>query len=320
VVVEGYMDVVALAQHGIPFAVATLGTATTTDHLDVLYRAAPEVVFCFDGDRAGRQAAWRALDQALPAQRDGRQARFLFLPEGEDPDSLVRSEGEAGFRGRLEEAMPLSEYLVQELSAQVDTRSVDGRARLAELARPLVGKVPEGVFRQLLFERLGEEVQLDGEKLSKLITKPEASPAPPRTRKMRPGGGPSPVRVALGLLLRRPQLAERVASTAGWAETELPGSALLVQMIDVLREAPGITTGGLLERWREDPEGRHLHRLLEREDPVPEAGIEAEFDDTVRRLDALAREARLEVLLAQAEQGGLDAAGKEELRDLLGRS
>jgi DNA primase len=232
VVVEGYMDVVALAQHGIPFAVATLGTATTTDHLDVLYRAAPEVVFCFDGDRAGRQAAWRALDQALPAQRDGRQARFLFLPEGEDPDSLVRSEGEAGFRGRLEEAMPLSEYLVQELSAQVDTRSVDGRARLAELARPLVGKVPEGVFRQLLFERLGEEVQLDGEKLSKLITKPEASPAPP--------GGPSPVRVALGLLLRRPQLAERVASTAGWAETELPGSALLVQMIDVLREAPGI--------------------------------------------------------------------------------
>jgi len=320
VVVEGYMDVVALAQHGIPFAVATLGTATTTDHLDVLYRAAPEVVFCFDGDRAGRQAAWRALDQALPAQRDGRQARFLFLPEGEDPDSLVRSEGEAGFRGRLEEAMPLSEYLVQELSAQVDTRSVDGRARFAELARPLVGKVPEGVFRQLLFERLGEVVQLDGEKLSKLITKPEATPAPPRTRKMRPGGGPSPVRVALGLLLRRPQLAERVASTAGWAETGLPGSALLVQMIDVLREAPGITTGGLLERWRDDPEGRHLHRLLEREDPVPEAGIEAEFDDTVRRLDALAREARLEVLLAQAEQGGLDAAGKEELRDLLGRS
>lgn len=320
VVVEGYMDVVALAQHGIPFAVATLGTATTTDHLDVLYRAAPEVVFCFDGDRAGRQAAWRALDQALPAQRDGRQARFLFLPEGEDPDSLVRSEGETGFRGRLEEAMPLSEYLVQELSAQVDTRSVDGRARFAELARPLVGKVPEGVFRQLLFERLGEVVQLDGEKLSKLITKPEATPAPPRTRKMRPGGGPSPVRVALGLLLRRPQLAERVASTAGWAETGLPGSALLVQMIDVLREAPGITTGGLLERWRDDPEGRHLHRLLEREDPVPEAGIEAEFDDTVRRLDALAREARLEVLLAQAEQGGLDAAGKEELRDLLGRS
>jgi DNA primase len=319
VVVEGYMDVVALAQHGVPFAVATLGTATTADHLDALYRAAPEVVFCFDGDRAGRQAAWRALDQALPTQRDGRTARFLFLPEGEDPDSLVRSEGEAGFRARLEKAMPLSEYLVSEIAGQVDMGIPEGRARLHQLAAPLVAKVPEGVFRELLLERLGQAVQLSAEKLSKLITKPEAAPAPPRAHKRRPGSGPSPVRFALGLLLRRPQLAERVASTAGWAETDLPGAALLVQVVETLQATPGITTAGLLERWRDDPEGRHLHRLLEREDPVPEAGLEAEFDDTVRRLDALAREARLEILLAQAEQGTLDAAGKEELRTLLGR-
>ena len=319
VVVEGYMDVVALAQHGVPFAVATLGTATTADHLDALYRAAPEVVFCFDGDRAGRQAAWRALDQALPTQRDGRTARFLFLPEGEDPDSLVRSEGEAGFRARLEKAMPLSEYLVSEIAGQVDMGIPEGRARLHQLAAPLVAKVPEGVFRELLLERLGQAVQLSAEKLSKLITNPEATPAPPRAHKRRPGSGPSPVRFALGLLLRRPQLAERVASTAGWAETDLPGAALLVQVVETLQATPGITTAGLLERWRDDPEGRHLHRLLEREDPVPEAGLEAEFDDTVRRLDALAREARLEILLAQAEQGTLDAAGKEELRTLLGR-
>jgi DNA primase len=319
VVVEGYMDVVALAQHGVPFAVATLGTATTADHLDALYRAAPEVVFCFDGDRAGRQAAWRALDQALPTQRDGRTARFLFLPEGEDPDSLVRSEGEAGFRARLEKAMPLSEYLVSEIAGQVDMGIPEGRARLHQLAAPLVAKVPEGVFRELLLERLGQAVQLSAEKLSKLITKPEAAPAPPRMRKRPPGGGPSPVRFALGLLLRRPQLAERVASTAGWAETELPGMALLVKVVETLQLTPGITTAGLLERWRDDPEGRHLHRLLEREDPVPEAGLEAEFDDTVRRLDALARESRLEVLLALAEQGTLDAAGKDELRTLLGR-
>ncbi len=319
VVVEGYMDVVALAQHGIPFAVATLGTATTADHLDVLYRAAPEVVFCFDGDRAGRQAAWRALDQALPAQRDGRTARFLFLPEGEDPDSLVRSEGEAGFRARLEGAMPLSEYLVSEIAGQVDMGIPEGRARLHQLAAPLVAKVPEGVFRELLLERLGRAVQLSAEKLSKLITGPAVKTNVPQRRKPPRSGGPSPVRVALGLLLRRPQLAERVASTAGWSETELPGADLLVRMVAVLHEAPGITTAGLLERWRDDPDGRHLHRLLEREDPVPESGIEAEFDDTVRRLDALAREARLEILLAQAEDGGLDAAGKEELRTLLGR-
>ena len=127
------------------------------------------------------------------------------------------------------------------------------------------------------------------------------------------------MRVALGLLLRRPQLADRVTSTVGWAETELPGVALLVRMVESLHTTPGVTTAGLLERWREDEQGRHLHRLLEREDPVPETGIEAEFDDTVRRLDALAREARLEILLAQAEAGALDAAGKEEMRALLGR-
>ncbi len=318
-VVEGYMDVVALAQHGIPFAVATLGTATTADHLDMLYRAAPEVVFCFDGDAAGRQAAWRALDQALPAQRDGRTARFLFLPEGEDPDTLVRAEGEAGFRARLDVALPLSEYLVRELAAQVDTGSVDGRARLAELARPLLAKVPEGVFRELLVERLGEAVHMAGEKLSKLILRTGSPPAAPRRRPARQGGGPSPVRGALGLLLRRPQLAERVASVSGWEATELPGIGLLVRMIETLRASPGITTAGLLERWRDDPEGRHLYRLLEREDPVPDAGVESEFDDTVLRLDALAREARLEVLLGQAESGTLDGTGKEELRTLLGR-
>jgi DNA primase len=317
-VVEGYMDVVALAQHGIPFAVATLGTSTTVEHLDVLYRAAPEVIFCFDGDRAGRQAAWRALDQALPSQRDGHQARFLFLPEGEDPDSLVRAEGQAGFMARLEAAMPLSEYLIEELSQQVDMRSLDGRARLVELARPLVAKVPEGIFRQLLIERLGQAVQLGGEKLSKLIGKSTPAPAVPKRKPTRASGMPSPVRVALALLLRRPALAERVPSTLGWELVPLPGADLLVRVLEQLREAPGITTAGLLERWRDDPEGRHLHRLLEREDPVPDAGVEAEFDDTVRRLDALAQEARLEVLLAEAGAGTLDEAGKQELRRLLG--
>jgi DNA primase len=317
VVVEGYMDVVALAQHEVPFAVATLGTATTVEHLDVLYRAAPEVVFCFDGDRAGRQAAWRALDQALPSQRDGRTARFLFLPEGEDPDSLVRTEGRDGFMARLDAAMPLSEYLVGEIARQVDMDIPEGRARLHQLAAPLVAKVPEGVFRQLLIDRLGEAVHLPGEKLSKLIARPEAPAPAPRRRPARSGGGPSPVRVALALLLRRPALAERVTSTDGWAGVALPGAELLVRVLAQLREAPGVTTAALIERWRDDPEGRHLHRLLERDDPVPDAGVESEFDDTVRRLDALAREARLETLLEAARAGALDGDGKEELRRLL---
>ena len=311
------MDVVALAQHGVEFAVATLGTATTAEHLDILYRAAPEVIFCFDGDRAGRQAAWRALDQALPSQRDGRQARFLFVPEGEDPDSLIRAEGQEGFMARIDDAMPLSEYLLDELSGQVDMSSDEGRARLAELAKPLVAKIPDGVFRQLLIERLGEAVHLPGEKLSKLIAKPEPSPVAQVRKPVRTGGGPSLVRVALALLLRRPALAERVASTAGWETVPVAGVELLIRVLEQLREAPGISTAGLLERWRDDPEGRHLHRLLEREELVSDEGVESEFDGTVRQLDALAREARLEVLLAQSTAGTLDEAGKNELRRLL---
>lgn len=134
VVVEGYMDVIALHQAGLPIAVATLGTATTPDHTEVLFRAAPDVVFCFDGDRAGRAAAWKALESALPRLRDGRQAYFLFLPDGEDPDSLVRKEGKEGFEKRIREATPLSDYFFGELSHDVDMGSLDGRARLAERA------------------------------------------------------------------------------------------------------------------------------------------------------------------------------------------
>ncbi len=137
VVVEGYMDVIAMHQAGLPIAVATLGTATTPEHTEVLFRAAPDVVFCFDGDRAGRAAAWKALEAALPRIRDGRQAYFLFLPDGEDPDTLIRKEGKDGFEKRLKAATPLSEYFFNELAHDVDTASLDGRARLAERARPL---------------------------------------------------------------------------------------------------------------------------------------------------------------------------------------
>src|SRR5690606_32608322 len=138
VVVEGYLDVIALFQHGITQAVATLGTATTREHAELLFRNAPDVYFCFDGDRAGRAAAWRAAESVLPRMRDGRQAFFLFLPEGEDPDTLVRKEGSEGFEARMREATPLSEFFFAELSRDVNLATLDGKARLAERARPLL--------------------------------------------------------------------------------------------------------------------------------------------------------------------------------------
>jgi DNA primase len=156
VVVEGYMDVVALFQYGVSTAVATLGTATTPDHAELLFRNAGDVYFCFDGDRAGRGAAWKALESVLPRMRDGRQAFFLFLPEGEDPDSLVRSQGAAGFDAQLQSAVPLSEFLFTEMSKEINLATLDGRARLAERTRPLLEKIPDGAFRDLMFARLSE--------------------------------------------------------------------------------------------------------------------------------------------------------------------
>jgi len=169
VVVEGYMDAVALARHGIDFAVATLGTATTSEHLNRVFRLTENVCFAFDGDRAGRAAAWRALENALPQIREGRQIRFLFLPDGEDPDSFVNARGADAFIKLIEDGSALSEFLIEELSSQVDMETVDGRARLAELARPLVNRIPAGVYRELLIESLAEAVGLTAPKLEKML-------------------------------------------------------------------------------------------------------------------------------------------------------
>ncbi|HZV37338.1 MAG TPA: DNA primase, partial [Pseudoxanthomonas sp.] len=154
IVVEGYMDVVSLFQFGVTEAVATLGTATTPDHAELLFRNAPDVYFCFDGDNAGRKAGWRALESALPRMKDGRQAFFLFLPDGEDPDTIVRKEGRDAFDARLRQATPLSQFFFDELSKEVNLATLDGRARLAERARPLLAQIPDGAFGDLMKQEL----------------------------------------------------------------------------------------------------------------------------------------------------------------------
>ena len=157
-VVEGYMDAVRLHQAGISYAVATLGTATTPEHLRRAFRLVNEIVFAFDGDRAGRGAAWRALQNVLSQVREGREIRFLFLPEGEDPDSLVGAEGGDAFEARLRDALPLSEYLVAHLSTEADLKHADGKARFVALARPLIEKIAPGVYRDLLLERIAQAI------------------------------------------------------------------------------------------------------------------------------------------------------------------
>ncbi len=316
-VVEGYMDVVALAQFGLTNAVATLGTATTPEHLERLYRTVSEVVFCFDGDAAGRRAAWRALENALPVLRDGREARFLFLPEGEDPDSLVRRIGADTFRQKTVESVPLSKFFYESLSRQVDTASVDGRARLVELARPLLAKLPDSVFRDLMLEQLSEYSGLKLPQLQRRVLGEVAEPGPPTAHQPRRDLSRSPVRSAIRLLLEQPALGAGIASPYSFADLDLPGVELLVELLELTASNPHLSTGGLLEHWRGRPEETHLARLASTPLVIPEDGCEQELSGAVQRLVEQRNRQRAEQLLLKGRDSALSGPEKNELRQLL---
>ncbi len=324
VVVEGYMDVIGLARHGIDYAVATLGTATTADHLNRLFRLTDTVYFAFDGDRAGRQAAWRALENALPEMREGRQIRFVFLPEKQDPDSYVQEFGANAFEALLEEGMPLAEFLIEELASESDLTSVDGRARLAERAGPLIARVPPGVYRELLIDGLGERVGLSGSKLEALLlkrgdrqTSQSTGRRPVRSTGNSQGKGrPSLIRRAIVLMLHDPKAAQN-ADADLIVGFEKPGAALLRELIETVQTEPTISTAGLLERFRHHEEGRHLGKLAATELPSDEDfDSESEFLDCMTRLGADARRERFNFLIEKQSITGLNDAEKSELGQL----
>ena len=326
-VVEGYMDVVRLHQAGVAYAVATLGTATTPEHLRRAFRLVSEVVFAFDGDRAGRAAAWRALQNALPELREGRELRFLFLPEGEDPDSLVGREGREAFESRLASALPLSEYLTAQLREQADLSHADGRARFVALARPLLAKIPAGVYLELLLARIAQEVGLAAERLRELLSAdlaaepgpadaggPLSGQAAPRQRRAteREGGAGRSglVTQAIQTLLHFPAVAaavpgERMAELAAIAETELGGIGTLRELLTTLRAQPGRSTTQVLEEWRERPEHRRLGELQARRTLLDAMQAKPEFLGILERLGAQVaaerRARRYEELLARMQ-------------------
>jgi len=320
-IVEGYMDVVRLHQAGITYAVATLGTATTPEHLARVFRICNEVTFCFDGDRAGRAAAWKALENSLSQVREGRQIRFLFLPEGHDPDTLVGEEGRAAFESRIQQAMPLSEYFINHLSAQVDIRSIDGRARLGEMARPLLERIPAGIFRELLADEVAKTVGLKRERLSSMLGEgAQAPPAPEPTRRLvRPQvqtGRRNLVRQAIHLLVHYPEIADKVVLNPALATLDRPGIPLLIELIEELARRPCANTGALLERWRDRPDVEHLAKLAAQECLVNAAGAAMELAGAVQQLGDEAARLRTDLLLNKV---GLTEAEKAELQGLLGR-
>lgn len=324
-VVEGYMDVVALAQHDLRNAVATLGTAATPDHVEQLFRLAPDVVYCFDGDEAGRRAAWRALETTLPRVRDGRQAFFMFLPDGEDPDSLVRSRGRAAFEELSQNAVSLGTFLFERLSAQVDLKTIDGRSRLIDMARPLLGKIPDGAFRKLAQKKLADLTGMDPGDSATLIQGPQA----PRAKRQSAAtvraalSSQTPVRRAIKMLIQHTELASGLSDVSAFKGLEVPGAPLLLELIELLRENPDFGTAEVLERYRNSEAGVHLGKLAAEELSALGDGIGTEFDDAIRAVARRAEETRLEArrdaIEALIKAGQASEEEKQSYREIIAR-
>jgi DNA primase len=325
-VVEGYMDVVRLHQAGIAYAVATLGTATTSEHLKRIFRLVNEVVFAFDGDRAGRAAAWRALQNTLPEAREGREIRFLFLPEGDDPDSLVGAEGREGFEKRLAQALPLSEYLVREVAVDIDLSHADGRARFAEAARPLVAKLAPGVYHELVLERVAETIKLSAARLQELWNaggaRAREAPAAPKNAVPRArisAGRGSLVRQAIVRLLQFPASAACVSEKERAVLDRLhePGIDLLRELIDDLKRNPAQIPAQVIERWADKPERESLEKLLQKEEVITSAAAAVdELRAALVKLGELADTQRLEALELKSRTATLDGSELKEFQRL----
>jgi DNA primase len=344
-IVEGYMDVVSLAQHGIHWSVATLGTATTAQHLERLFKLVPEVIFCFDGDAAGRQAAQRALGVTLPVIRDGQEARFLFLPDGEDPDTLVRREGETAFSQRVSQALPLSEFFFRQLSDEADLSSMDGRARFSNQALPLIQSMQPSLLKQMMLDRICEITGLSLEQISSVIDLHQATstPAPISAEKAsQPASTPNPyqqirpapvrnkptqsehrnlVNQAISILLHRPDLAHSTAPAADFVSISETNIGVLIRLLHYLQQEPEGSLGTLLVDWQDDPDHRADLMLLNEIshlDPVM-GDVDAArlLEDTLNRLLGRRHETLLDQLLKKSRQAPLTDDEKRELQQLL---
>ena len=311
VVVEGYMDVVALAQHEIEFAVATLGTATSAIHVQKLFRQTDEIVFCFDGDAAGRRAAWHALEVSLPVLADNKTVRFLFLPREDDPDSYVRANGPAAFETMLREARPLSEFLLSELSSHVDMGTAEGRARLVAEAKPLLKRVAAPALQMQLLKQVGVAVGMSQEEVGQLTEirtnapKESRRSSPDRAVSRAPVDGRLEQRL-LRCLLASPRLARELP--VDLLESRHASSEALQALARYARTSPEATVGAIIDQFRDTPYGQALMEaqigLLEIQ--IDPENLEIEFRDGLQQLKSDLVRGQIRTLdQKKAQAGGL---------------
>ena len=324
-VVEGYMDVVALAQFGVDYAVASLGTATTPEQIQLAFRSTEQIVCCYDGDRAGRDAAWRALENALPYLEDGRQLKFIFLPDGEDPDTYIRQYGKDGFEQYLQQAQSLEAFLFEHLLKQnIDLATKEGKSKLASLAVPLINRVSGETLRLYLQNALGQKLGIINPiQLEKLFARPDNGTisAPQSAVKKLPEMKRTPMRVMVALLLQNPQLAQLPYDLAIFKalKRDVAGLDLLENLTALCRENVGITMGQILEHYRDTNYAKPLEMLAVWDHLIEDEQIETTFVDTLAYYANQLTEQRIEELIGKDRSGGLDAQEKQELVQLLSK-
>ncbi len=315
VVVEGYMDVVALAQHGVSYAVASLGTATTAEQLHTLFRTVKEVICCYDGDRAGRDAAWRAMDNALPLIQDGYAIKFVFLPDGEDPDSLIRVQGQKAFEAILDQAIPLSKFLFNQLNSKIDTSALEGKAALIDSFQPYLKKLPDSILKESIINELANSFGTGSEQLKEKLQ--QSLTLAPKVKNNNVQTKVTPVRLAIALLLEYPHIVNSLPDPAILRTIDLPGVALLNELILLCQRNPDANSAQLVEYYRDTQQGRQLTKLMCWQHHVVEDAAEHVFLDSIEKLLDNFVAQRIEVLLQKARSKQINESEEQELQALL---
>ncbi len=310
-VVEGYMDVVALSEQKIEYAVASLGTATTSEHMQTLFRTTDKVICCYDGDRAGRDAAWRALENALPHLSDGKSLKFAFLPDGEDPDSLVQKEGKQDFEQRLTQAPDFSKVFFERLANELDLTSDAGKAKLLSLALPLIEKVRSDFYQENLLEQLARFVGRTREQLGNKLNNARQQETLKKKFKM------TPMRIAIALLIQHPELAKTIPHLPELTELGLPGLALFQQIQITCLQQEKISTGQILELFRDTPEYKALSMLASWQHRADDETLATYFQQTFKFIEDQCLNHRAETLLIKDKTEGLTRDEKSEYQLLL---
>lgn len=313
IIVEGYMDVIALAQHGIFNAVATLGTATSTFHIQLLAKHTKKLIFCFDGDSAGRQAAWRGLESSISHLNTGLDAGFIFLPDGHDPDSLVRLEGKDGFMARLAQSIPLHRFFLDSIAKDINLQNPAGKTQLINAAKPYLQKMTEGSYKQLLIDDLARLTHIDNHRLNQMINDTaETKPLESVTTITR-----SPIRIAIAVLLQNPEIYQAISGQINSQLLDENEHQVLIQLIQLLVTNPKANTAALIESWRDSPYFDSMNKLASWDHQVPEAELKKEFIDIVLFLQRQSREQIIRQLIEKSRIQGLSEEEKLNLQMIL---